>query len=1230
MKKLEKIPDKIPPNFCLRVKCNTLREAVFKKMVHVRFEGLQMNFAMLPDETLGRLKGRVAEWMATNGQGPDWTIEVGDDDPIDFEREYRATLQIKTAPVKIFLKQKLLEVQPTLPWTTLSDQLVQKWKMVRGAALRIYPVDGRITDQDNDDHSYNFEWNEGRQYWFDFVYDPLRDTDGHAKVIQLTDQWGRIDKLIVKKNAANDHIAKLWARILDIPAGVTIRLDTRNQFDYHWAFQRYSERIPCRFITTFDQANLSIIDGSHTFNAEQISRILDLKCPPIPQCHISREDGGPVIIEYREEVQRLGLKILNEHTFSWNIEGRTISDQNVTMWWMPYDFGAIMALGHAIDDSIPEDTNQAIFPDFPWPERVVIRIKPQAPLQAPPAPLPADGASASPAPGLPEGWRGAALGQAQPISTDASGLVGYSSPNQGQGTQQGDEAPPDPALLAFRAEDTVKKNEEIHKLISWTTRKSYPLVVGIGLPVKYHVGDEFHEVQFWEEMEEDLVTEQDTQAAETYRWLLDRLASRSNVNQPPEGVPFSVNEVSVQTWKDGRYGYIMFTPNNSLALPPSTLENQVVIEFWGGYARLGMGNAYTVKMLADELSKATQGAWGVFPLKGIRRLVDGTIVHPTTADHDQFWAEAEDQQIREHPAKVTEDRGRGTLITNLADKGRLLQYWAHGLHRSFVADHVENGAFVNQHVIQCKGGESPDQQAHLVSAAFSSPMKISEWVNEKDGLVHLQCSRLGFVTIRFTCKGQTIDSWAQTKATTKQKEKLASILFDQRVTLRRLSVDDQGVNIHEMVPFAQRYIKPKKDEVRTRQLTFPGAPPPERRSRPPVEMRKRYGGDDYRQTKIVTDVISGKKLTLTYDPTQRITQIDPDVEAEITGADRTVPGDTFVRSVTWIWPDGTTTLITKFNLPVAATPQDVMWRLCRILKIPELTYQFAAISPENWRYLREIKIEFVYERPELSTLRDVSEHIFRMDFDWTCPTFIETDGACAGNEGKQSPGRWGAVIVNGPRKLMRWGAKADTSNNEMEYKAMLEALEFVPIPSDPNLKPLVVMETDSQGCIDGLTKYRQRWEARRWKLDGGKPVENADLIQTIGRRIYKMHVGFWKIKGHSDDPWNDLADALAVKGRNQSKSEIIVHALFRPTVDGVEKVWSVERLSLNQNANIYDFWPYLVDKFGRHGEPEDYEIWDDQKPLSGPLVPGLAYEIVPRSSPGRQTDRKKRFSRFHR
>jgi hypothetical protein len=189
----------------------------------------------------------------------------------------------------------------------------------------------------------------------------------------------------------------------------------------------------------------------------------------------------------------------------------------------------------------------------------------------------------------------------------------------------------------------------------------------------------------------------------------------------------------------------------------------------------------------------------------------------------------------------------------------------------------------------------------------------------------------------------------------------------------------------------------------------------------------------------------------------------------VTGSDRIVPGDTFKRTVTWVWPNGTTTIVNNLNLPVRATPQDLMYRLCRALKIPELYHGFTIITPENWRHERVIRVEFAYERPELSALREVTEKQFNDEYDSTLPFFIETDGACAGNTSKESPGGWGMIIVQGTRMLKRWGAKADTSNNEMEYMAMLEALQFVPKSS------LVVMETDSQLCVDSLTKYRLRW-----------------------------------------------------------------------------------------------------------------------------------------------------------
>jgi hypothetical protein len=266
------------------------------------------------------------------------------------------------------------------------------------------------------------------------------------------------------------------------------------------------------------------------------------------------------------------------------------------------------------------------------------------------------------------------LGQAEPISADASGLANYTSPNQGQGTPPGD-LPPDPTLSALRGED--KKNEEIHAPISWTTRKDYPLLIGISLPAQYRVGEEFDEIQLWEETDEDLIVE-GNQAAVIYDWLTRRIVGRSTSQMLPADMPTAVDGVTVQCWKDGKNGCILFTPNDSLTVPVGVMEVQVMMEYHLGFTRIGMGNAYTIKMLSDEFEAVTQGHWGIYPLQGSRRLTDGTVVHSVTNDRDVYWSVAADQTIQVCPPKILEERGRGTLITNQEDQGKLLQYWAHG------------------------------------------------------------------------------------------------------------------------------------------------------------------------------------------------------------------------------------------------------------------------------------------------------------------------------------------------------------------------------------------------------------------------------------------------------------------------------------------------------------------------------------------------------------------------
>ena len=56
---------------------------------------------------------------------------------------------------------------------------------------------------------------------------------------------------------------------------------------------------------------------------------------------------------------------------------------------------------------------------------------------------------------------------------------------------------------------------------------------------------------------------------------------------------------------------------------------------------------------------------------------------------------------------------------------------------------------------------------------------------------------------------------------------------------------------------------------------------------------------------------------------------------------------------------------------------------------------------------------------------------------------IYTDGACSGNPG---PGGWGAILMYKDNKKEISGGKKNTTNNEMELTAVIEGLKMLKYP----------------------------------------------------------------------------------------------------------------------------------------------------------------------------------------
>ena len=134
---------------------------------------------------------------------------------------------------------------------------------------------------------------------------------------------------------------------------------------------------------------------------------------------------------------------------------------------------------------------------------------------------------------------------------------------------------------------------------------------------------------------------------------------------------------------------------------------------------------------------------------------------------------------------------------------------------------------------------------------------------------------------------------------------------------------------------------------------------------------------------------------------------------------------------------------------------------------------------------------------------------------------IYADGACKGNPGI---GGWGAHLTYLGNKKEIFGGQYDTTNNRMELMAVIEALSC--------LKERVeaFLYLDSEYVIKGIKEWLPKWKSNGWKSPNNKPIKNVDLWLRLDEQLNKHSICIFKVKGHSGDPGNDLADLLANKG----------------------------------------------------------------------------------------------------
>lgn len=171
------------------------------------------------------------------------------------------------------------------------------------------------------------------------------------------------------------------------------------------------------------------------------------------------------------------------------------------------------------------------------------------------------------------------------------------------------------------------------------------------------------------------------------------------------------------------------------------------------------------------------------------------------------------------------------------------------------------------------------------------------------------------------------------------------------------------------------------------------------------------------------------------------------------------------------------------------------------------------------------------------------------------------DGSSLGNPG---PGGWGAVIVLRHGEVVELGgAEKHTTNNRMELRAVIEALDALRDEEGD-----IVIHADSAYVMNGATSWYRGWIAKGWKTSTGDPVLNTDLwkklLEGIAARGKWGRVEWKKVPGHAGVVGNERADAVATGFAKGERPELFAG----PLGDYAEDVLNIDIDPAKHEARI--------------------------------------------------------------
>ena len=150
---------------------------------------------------------------------------------------------------------------------------------------------------------------------------------------------------------------------------------------------------------------------------------------------------------------------------------------------------------------------------------------------------------------------------------------------------------------------------------------------------------------------------------------------------------------------------------------------------------------------------------------------------------------------------------------------------------------------------------------------------------------------------------------------------------------------------------------------------------------------------------------------------------------------------------------------------------------------------------------------------------------------------IYTDGS-----EKNGNGGWGVAIYFEDKVKEVYGGEKHTTNNRMELTATIKAMESLLNNFDIDLY------VDSDYVLRGYIDHLPKWKANGWNImNKNSPVKNVDLWKRLDALTRRHNITWKKVKAHSGNVGNTLADELPDLGRESLNQYSKIGEIFTRT-----------------------------------------------------------------------------------